>query len=100
MIVRVFDTAMDPADIEKAKELFRKKVKPTFEAFEGCDGIEMELGIDEHSRDYVDVAAVSRWESMEAIAAATKTPEYEEAMVEFRQLFQQVPLVRHFEEVD
>ena len=40
-ILRIFDTAMDPSDIERAKELFRADVRPAFDIFEGCAGIEM-----------------------------------------------------------
>jgi quinol monooxygenase YgiN len=99
MIVRIFDTNVDPADVETGKELFRTQVMPAFEAFDGCAGIEMHIGIDEHSGDLVDVVAVSRWESLEAIDAATATDEYAEALAEIRQLFQRTPIVRHFETV-
>jgi heme-degrading monooxygenase HmoA len=100
MIVRIFDTAIDPQDVEKAKQLFRDKVRPAFETFEGCNGIEMLLGIEEHSKDLVDVASISRWKSMEAISEATSSTDYEQALEDIRKLFQQSPLVRHFEIVD
>jgi quinol monooxygenase YgiN len=99
MIVRIFDTNVDPADVETGKELFRTQVKSAFESFEGCGGIEMHIGIDEHSGDLVDVVAISRWESLEAIDRATATDEYAEALVEIRKLFQRTPIVRHFETV-
>jgi heme-degrading monooxygenase HmoA len=100
MIVRIFDTAIDPQDVEKAKELFRAKVRPAFESFNGCKGIEMLLGIEEHSKDLIDVASISRWDSLEAISDATSSTEYENALEEIRKLFQQSPIVRHFEIVD
>jgi heme-degrading monooxygenase HmoA len=100
MIVRIFDTAIDPQDVEKAKELFREQVRPTFESFDGCRGIEMLLGIEEHSKDLVDVASVSRWDSLEAISVATSSTEYENALEGIRKLFQQSPIVRHFEIID
>jgi quinol monooxygenase YgiN len=100
MIIRIFDTAIEPDDVEKAKELFREVVRPTFQNLEGCEGIEMYLGIDEHSRDLVDVAAISRWESQDAINEALKTPEYDESLRDLRQLFQETPIVRHFEIAD
>ena len=49
MIVRVFDTAVDPAEITEAIELFRAQVKPTLESSEGCAGIEMMVGVEERS---------------------------------------------------
>ncbi len=100
MIVRMFDTTVDPADVERGKQLFRETVRPAFERFEGCHGIDMHIGIDEHSGDLVDVVAVSRWDSREAIEAATATDEYAQALEEIRKLFQRAPIVRHFETVD
>jgi quinol monooxygenase YgiN len=100
MIMRMFDTAVDPEEVERGKELFRNKVRPAFEAFEGCHGIYMYIGLDEHSGGYVDVVAVSRWESAEHLDQALASPEYAEAMVEIKELFQQAPLVRHFEQVE
>lgn len=100
MIVRIFDTAIEPEDVEKAKDLFRTQVAPTFAAFDGCDGLEMLLGVGEHSGDLVEVCSISRWDSMDAIEAAIKTPGYEAALAELRKLFQQAPIIRHFETVD
>lgn len=97
MIIRIFDTAMDPDDVEKAKSLFRDQVRPAFEKFAGCHGIEMNLGIEEHSLDLVDVASISRWDSMEAIQEATATDDYKDALQEIKKLFQRSPIIRHFE---
>ena len=100
MIIRMFDTAIDPDDVERAKELFRAEVRPAFEAFDGCHGIDMYMGLEPHSGGLVDVAAISRWDSRESIESALATPEYNEALVELKKLFQRVPLVRHFDAVD
>ncbi|HWL66041.1 MAG TPA: antibiotic biosynthesis monooxygenase [Actinomycetota bacterium] len=97
MIVRIFDTAMDPADVEKGKELFRQKVRPAFDSFAGCHGVEMVIGVEEHSQDLVDIASISRWDSIESIEQATTSDDYKEALEEIRKLFQQAPIVRHFE---
>jgi len=100
MIIRIFDTAMDPGDIETAKQLFRDQVRPAFEDFQGCMGIDMCIGVEEHSGELVDVASISRWESLDAVQAAAVTEEYQEALAEIRKLFAQNPIVRHFEVVD
>jgi heme-degrading monooxygenase HmoA len=97
MIVRVFDTAVDPGDIPQATELFRNKVQPAIEGFPGCRGIEMLVGLEERSGDLLDVLAISRWDSVEAIEQAYTTREYDEAMKDLRELFQRTPIVRHFE---
>ena len=97
MIVRIFDTAMDPDDIDRAMQLFRDEVIPAFQAFDGCESIEMTIGVEEHSGDLVDIASISRWDSMESVQSAIKTKEYAEALTEIRKLFQRAPIVRHFE---
>ena len=100
MIIRIFDTAVDPVDVEKAKDLFRDTVRPAFDVFPGCEGIEMFIGVEDHSGDLVEVAAVSRWDSVAAIEKAVDSAEYVDALAELRKLFVQAPLVRHFEKVD
>lgn len=100
MIVRIFDTAVDPDDIERAKELFRSQVQPAFEAFEGCHGIDMYIGVGEHRGELVEVAAISRWDSIDAMESSVGSPAYEVAMAELRKLFAQAPIVRLFETLD
>lgn len=97
MIIRLFDTSVDPGDVERAIEVFRAEVAPAFDAFEGCRGIELLVGVDEHSGDLVEVCAISRWETRDAIDAAIGSDAYRQALAEFRKLFQQTPIVRHFE---
>ena len=97
MIIRLFETAIEPEDVDKGREIFRRDVIPVYAEFEGCKGIEMQVGLDEHSGDLVTVVAVSRWDSMEHIEAATQKPEYSGALTEIKKLFQQTPLIRHFE---
>ena len=96
MIVRIFMTSVEPDDIDEGTRLFKKEVKPVLESFDGCLGIEWYVGVEEHSGDLVDVTAISRWESLEAIAAATSSRPYEEALAGLRKLFQESPLVRHY----
>ena len=97
MILRIFHTAVEPDDIERGKDIFREQVKPVFEGFSGCTGIEWYVGVEEHSADLVDVAALSRWESLGAIEAATTSEEYETALSELRELFRQAPIIHHYE---
>lgn len=100
MIVRIFDTSVDPGDVERGKQLFRQIVRPAFEAFDGCHGIEMLISVGEHSGDLVEIAAISRWDSLEVIEKATASPDYEQALAEIRKLFAQSPIIRHFETID
>jgi quinol monooxygenase YgiN len=100
MIIRMFHTAVDPEDLERGKALFRDKVRPAFLAFEGCEVIEMHVGLEDHSGGLVDVVSVSKWTSKEAIDHAVAGETYEEAIAELKRLFQQNPIVRHFEDIE
>jgi quinol monooxygenase YgiN len=100
MIIRIFDTSLDRDDVELAKELFRDQVRPAFQKWDGCHGIDMHISVDEHSGDLVEVAAISRWDSRDAIEKAVVAEEYDEAMEGLKKLFQQTPIVRHFESVE
>jgi quinol monooxygenase YgiN len=100
MIIRIFDTAVDPEDVDRAKELFRGTVRSAFERFDGCHGIEMYVGVEEHSGDLIDVVAISRWDSPDAIQRAIEGDDYDQALAELRKLFEQAPIIRHFELVD
>jgi heme-degrading monooxygenase HmoA len=100
MIIRMFDTAINPEDVDRAKQIFVEQVRPAFEAFDGCHGIDMFLGLAEHSGGFVDVAAISRWDSEAHIRAAVDSSPYETAMSDMKSLFEQNPIVRHFEAVE
>lgn len=99
MIIRMFDTAVDPEDVERGQELFRSQVRPAFEAFDGCHGIDMYIGV-EAVAGFVDVVAVSRWSSEDQIDRALASEEYAEALAELKELFESAPIVRHFRSTD
>lgn len=96
MILRMFDTAIVPDDEEEAKRLFQEQVVPAFKAFDGCHGIEMLIGLEEHSGGFMDIAAISRWDSMEHVESAVASADYATALAELKTLFRQSPIVRHF----
>lgn len=96
MIIRIFSTAVEPDDVEAATNLFKAEVRPVFNEFDGCLGIDWYIGVDEHSGDLVDAVAISRWEVPEAIEKATSSNEYEGALANLRTLFRQSPIVRHY----
>ena len=100
MIVRIFSTAVDPEEVDKGIEIFKSDVVPAFEAFDGCHGVEWFVGLEEHSGDLVDVTAISRWDSVDAIESATAGNDYKRALSRLRELFLQTPIVHHYRTVD
>lgn len=100
VIVRFFETAVDPGDVDRSIELFRTQVAPAFERFAGCEGIEMLIGQEDQTGGYVEIAALSRWSSHEDIEAAIGSDDYTLALTELRRLFERTPIVRHFQAID
>ena len=100
MILRFFETAVDPGDVDRSIELFRTQVAPVFDSFAGCEGIEMLIGEEEQTGGYVEIAALSRWHSQDDIDAAIASDEYAHALAELRRLFERTPIVRHFRSID
>jgi quinol monooxygenase YgiN len=96
MIIRIFGTAVEPDDVEQATKIFDAEVRPVFNEFEGCAGVDWYIGIDEHSGDLVDAIAISRWDSKEAISKAIASNEYTKALATLRQFFRQSPIVHHY----
>ncbi|MGH2750295.1 MAG: antibiotic biosynthesis monooxygenase family protein [Actinomycetota bacterium] len=100
MIIRVTDTAIDPEDLESCQRAVRGQIQPAFEHLPGCHGIELHVRVDERHGDLIEVAAVSRWDDVEAMETAVRSEGYAEAMGVLRPMFQQAPIVRIFEVVD
>ena len=96
MILRLFESGIDPINVPDVTDLFRTQVQPVLEGFPGCQSIEMMVGLEERAGDLVDIQAISKRDSVAAIEKAVKTKEYDEAMRELRKLFKRTPIVRHF----
>jgi quinol monooxygenase YgiN len=99
MIVRITQSTIDPEEVASAREVFARSMRPAFESFDGCEGIEMYIGIEEHSGDLLELVTISTWRSMQALDAAADSEEYAGVMERVRELFQQSPIVHHFEPV-
>ena len=95
--VRVFHSAVDPADVEEIRRLFLEDMKPAFASRPGGKGVELLVSTEKNAGGLVEGMVVSRWESVEALDAAVASREVMEAMVRVRQLLRQEPVARTFE---
>lgn len=97
MVIRVFSSAVDPADVDDVRRLFSEDVKPVFAAVAGCGGIELMVSTEPNAGGLVEGAAVSRWESKEAMDGALASRQVSEALVRVLQLLRHEPVTRVFE---
>ena len=95
--LRMFQTAVDPADLDEVRRLFADDVLPAYRAFPGCTSVELVLGVDHHPGGLLECAAISRWEHLDAMSEAMESRAAKEAQVRIFELLRQEPLVRVFE---
>ncbi len=95
--LRMFQTAVDPADLDEVRRLFADDVLPVYRGFAGCTSIELVLGMDHHPGGLLECATVSRWESIDTMGEAMVSRAAREAQVRILELLRQEPLVRVFE---
>jgi quinol monooxygenase YgiN len=90
--LRLYQSAVDPADVEEMHRLFVDDVLPAFGTCPGCLGIELAVTVEPNAGGLVEGAAISRWASLEEMAAAMASHEIQEALVRVRQLLRQEPV--------
>jgi quinol monooxygenase YgiN len=95
--LRLFQTAVDPADVDEVTRLFQDDVKPVFGARKGCLSIELIVSTEKNAGGLVDGAALSRWTSLEEMEDALQSREVAEALIRVRQLLRQEPISKVFE---
>jgi quinol monooxygenase YgiN len=96
-ILRILQSAVDPADIESVKQLFAADVFPVFRTLDGCLGIELLVSAESNAGGLVEGAALSRWETRKAMEDGMASRQVAEAQVRVFQLLRQEPVVRIFE---
>lgn len=96
-LLRMFQTAVDPADLDEVRRLFADDLLPAYAAFAGCRGIDLVVSVDHHPGGLLECATVSRWDDLEAMRAAMESRAAREALVRLCELLRQEPLVRVFE---
>lgn len=95
--VRLFQTAVDPADVGTVRDLFADDILPAFEALDGCLGVELALSVEPNAGGLVEGCAISRWASLEAMDGGLASRGARESQVRIFELLRQEPVVRVFE---
>lgn len=96
-MLRIYQTAVDPADLDEMRRIFTDDILPVFSELPGCTSIELVVGTEHHPGGLLECAAVSRWGSLDAMRAGLETRAVKEARVRLVTLLRQEPLVRVFE---
>jgi len=90
--LRLYQSAVDPADVEEMHRLFVDDVVPAFLGRPGCIGLELTVAVEPNAGGLVEGAAISRWSSLDEMAEAMASREVQEALVRVRTLLRQEPV--------
>ena len=96
-ILRLFQSAVDPADVDEVRRLFDDDVKPVFEGIEGCLSMELVINLEGSPGGLVEGCALSRWSSLEELEQALASRAVAEALVRIRAMLRQEPVTKTFE---
>ena len=96
-VIRMFHTAVDPADLDEARRLFSDDVLPVFRDMPGCLSMELAMTKEHHPGGLLECTAMSRWASGAAMEAAMSSRAAREAQVRIFELLRQEPIIRVFE---
>ena len=97
MFVRVFSTALDPSDLPEVRRIFTEDIKPVFESIPGCRSMELLTSTASNAGGLTDVAAISRWSSLEDLGTALESRAVAESMVRVLPFLHLEPVIKTFE---
>lgn len=95
--LRLYQSAVAPADVAEIKRLFVDDVVPAFSGSSGCLGIELAVNVAPNAGGLVEGTAISRWSSLAEMTEAIASHEIREALVRVRQLLRQEPVSKVLE---
>jgi quinol monooxygenase YgiN len=92
--LRLYQSAIDPTDVQEMQRLFAEDVMPVFTGCKGCLGLELTVSVAPNAGGLVEGAAISRWSSLDDMAVALDSHEVREALVRVRLLLRQEPVAK------
>ncbi len=95
--LRLFQSTIDPADVDTIRRLFMDDILPAYQRLDGCIAIELVMRTEPNAGGLVEGAALSRWESRDAMDRGVASRMAQEAQVRILALLRQEPVVRVFE---
>ena len=95
--LRLFQSAVDPSDVDEVLRLFNDDVRPVFDGFAACQSMELIVSTESSAGGLVEGCALSRWTSLDALEQAVASREVAEALVRIRSMLRQEPVTKTYE---
>ncbi|MGH9116810.1 MAG: antibiotic biosynthesis monooxygenase family protein [Acidimicrobiales bacterium] len=95
--VRMFVTALDPADVAAVRDVVLSEVKPVFESQTACSSVELLVSTEQNAGGLVDGCILSRWDSLDDLRQAVSSPAILAVVDKLRPQLRQEPIGRIYE---
>jgi quinol monooxygenase YgiN len=95
--VRIFNSAVDPSEIDLVRKAFEEELRPVFSTVDGCESLELLIGTEPNAGGLVEGCILARWRSPDDIERAYGRSEVREAASKIRSLLRQEPVIRLYE---
>lgn len=92
MVIRLFLSAVAPADVDRVVEVFREDVVPVFEAHPDCLGVELVVSSEPGVDGLVEGGALTKWLSREAMEAALASEALSASQIRVREYLRREPI--------
>lgn len=92
MVIRLFLSAVAPADADEVLRLFSEDVVPAFSVHPDCLGVELVMSTEPGPDGMVEGGALTRWTSVEAMEEALASEELRAAQTRIRDLLRKEPI--------
>src|SRR6185503_16600971 len=73
--LRLFQSAVDPSDVDEVQRLFNDDVRPVFAGIAACESMELIVSTESSAGGLVEGCALSRWTSLDALEQAVASRE-------------------------
>ncbi len=95
--IRLFQTAIDPSEVDAVRALFNDDVRSVLEETPGCIWVELVVSTEKNAGGLVEGCVISKWDSLANLEAGLESRGVQEALVRVRGLFRQEPVIKVYE---
>jgi quinol monooxygenase YgiN len=95
--VRIFNSAVDPSEVDLVRKAFEEELRPAFRNVEGCESLELLIGAEPNAGGLVEGCILARWRSPDDIEQAYTRHDVRQSANKIRSLLRQEPVIRLYE---
>ena len=95
--LRLYSSAIDPADRDELEGLVRENVVPAFERVPGCLSVELGVNVEPSAGGLLEGAFITRWATLDEMQRGVESVQAHDSLARVLPVLRQAPAVRVFE---